>query len=191
MLNHGKLVACLTVAVAFGLTSANAQNNAPSKRSNQATNHQQATKADQHFLTEAIQGDLAEVNIGKLAQEKGTADDVKQFGQMLQQDHGEHLKKAEQIAQQMGVAPPNSPNAKQQATHDKLEKLSGSAFDKEFKQAMVKDHNEDIAKYRREAKSKGALGEFAQETIPTLEKHLKQAHSLGRQAPTTGKGTNR
>lgn len=185
MLTKGKLVACLTMAVALGLTSANAQDNAPS---NQATNNQQATKADQHFLTEAIQGDLAEVNVGKLAQEKGQADDVKQFGQMLQQDHGEHLKKAEEIAQQMGVTPPNSPNAKQQATHNKLEKLSGSAFDKEFKQAMVKDHNEDIAKYRREAKSKGPLGEFAQETIPTLEKHLKQAHSLGRQAPTTGRG---
>lgn len=183
------LIACLATATALGLTAASAQPVAP--KSNQATNNQKITQTEQHFLTEAIQGDLAEVSIGKLAQEKGQADEVKQFGQMLEQDHGDHLKQAEQIAEQMGIAAPNSPSAKQQATHEKLEKLSGSAFDKEFKQAMVKDHQEDIAKYRREAKGKGPLARFAQQTVPTLEKHLKQAQALGKPAPTTGKGTNR
>ena len=181
------LITYLAIATALGLTSANAQTAAPSQRANQATSNQ----AEQRFLTEAIQGDLAEVNVGKLAQEKGQADDVKQFGQMLAQDHGDHLKQAEQMAEQMGINPPNSPSVKQQAIHEKLEKLSGSAFDKEFKQAMVKDHQEDIAKYRREAKGKGQLAQFAQQTVPTLEKHLKQAQALGRSAPTTGKGTNR
>lgn len=183
------LIACLATATALGLTAAGAQSVAP--KANQATSIQKITQTEQHFLTEAIQGDLAEVNVGKLAQEKGQAEDVKQFGQMLAQDHDDHLKQAEQMAQQLGITAPNSPNAKQQATHDKLEKLSGSAFDKEFKQAMVKDHQEDIAKYRREAKGKGPLAQFAQQTVPTLEKHLKQAQALGRQAPTTGTGTNR
>lgn len=190
MLKQSHVITCLAMAAALGLTSASAQTVAPSNRSSQATSDPRITQADQHFLTEAIQGDLAEVSMGKLAQEKGQADDVKQFGQMLQQDHGDHLKQAEQMAQQMGVAAPHSPNARQQATQQKLEKLSG-AFDKEFKQAMVKDHQEDIAKYRREAKSKGPLAQFAQQTVPTLEKHLKHAQSLGRPAPTTGKGTNR
>jgi putative membrane protein len=189
MLKQCHAAASLAMAVALGLTYASAQT-VPSRPS-QATNNQKLTQAEQHFLIEAIQGDLAEVNMGKLAQEKGEADEVKQFGQMLQQDHSAHLKQAEQMAHQMGITPPNSPNAKQQAMQEKLEKLSGSAFDKEFKQAMIKDHNEDIAKYRRQATSKGSLGEFAQETIPTLEKHLKQAHSLGRQAPTTGRRTKR
>lgn len=185
------LVASLAIATALGLSSANAQTAGSSHRPNQATSNQKITQTEQRFLTEAIQGDLAEVNVGKLAQEKGQADDVKQFGQMLVQDHGEHLKQAEQVAGQMGTTAPNSPSAKRQATHDKLEKLSGSAFDKEFKQAMVKDHQEDIVKYRREAKGKGPLAQFAQETVPTLEKHLKQAQALRRPAPTTGKGTSR
>jgi putative membrane protein len=183
------LIACLATATALGLTAASAQSVAP--KANQATSNQKITQTEQRFLTEAIQGDLAEVNVGKLAQEKGQADDVKQFGQMLEQDHGDHLKQAQQMAGQMGVTAPTSPSAKQQAVHDKLEKLSGSAFDKEFKQAMVKDHQEDIAKYRKEAKGKGPLAQFAQQTVPTLEKHLKQAQALGRAAPTTGKGTNR
>jgi putative membrane protein len=108
------------------------------------------------------------------------------YGQMLQQDHGAHLQKAQQMAQQLGVTPPSSPNTKQQEVYAKLEKLSGAAFDRGFKQAMVKDHEEDIAKYKKEAKLKGPLAEFAQQTVPTLEKHLQHAQALGRRAPTTG-----
>jgi putative membrane protein len=61
----------------------------------------------------------------------------------------------------------------------------GAAFDREFKQAMVKDHREDIAKYKKEARSKGPLAEFAQQTVPTLEKHLQHAQALGQRGPTT------
>lgn len=37
----------------------------------------QSAAKDQHFMTEAIEGDLAEVNMGKLAQQKGQSDQVK------------------------------------------------------------------------------------------------------------------
>lgn len=191
MFKQNHLVACFALATLFGLASASAQTTAPSPKSGHATSSQKVSQAEQRFLTEAIQGDLAEMNIGKLAQDKGQADDVKQFGQMLERDHGDHLKKVEQMAEQLGITVPNTPSAEQQATHDILQKLFGDAFDKEFKRAMVKDHQEDIAKYRREASGKGPLAQFAQQTVPTLEKHLKHAHALGRSAPTTGKGTNR
>jgi putative membrane protein len=183
MLKRCLLITCFTTAIALISALADAQTS--SQGSSQPASNQ-TTKADQRFLTEAIQGDLAEVNMGKLAQQKGQGDDVKHYGQMLQQDHGEHLQKAQQMAQHLGVSPPNNPNTKQQEIYAKLEKLSGAAFDKEFKQAMVKDHQEDIAKYKKEAKSKGPLAEFAQQTVPTLEKHLQHAQALGQRAPTTG-----
>jgi putative membrane protein len=40
-------------------------------------------KRSQTFLTEAIQGNYAEVEMGKLAQDRGQSDKVKSFGQML------------------------------------------------------------------------------------------------------------
>jgi len=43
---------------------------------------------------------------------------------------------------------------------------------------MVTDHKEDIGKYQKEAKSKGPLADFAQQTLPTLQKHLQSAESL-------------
>jgi putative membrane protein len=136
------------------------------------------SSADQHFLTEAIQGDLAEVKMGELAQQKGRSEAAKQFGQMLQQDHSQHLDKAKTMAQQSGLAVPSEPNAKQKAMYDRLSRLSGAQFDEQFARAMVKDHKEDIGEYQKEAKSKGPLANFAQQTLPTLQKHLQTAEKL-------------
>lgn len=131
--------------------------------------------ADQSFLDDAVQGDLSEINMGKLAQQKGQSEGVKNFGRMLEQDHGQHLQKAKQQAQQIGVTPPSEPSAKM---YDHLSSLSGPQFDRQFAQAMVSDHKEDIGKYQKEAESKGPLADFAQQTIPTLQKHLQTAESL-------------
>ena len=39
------------------------------------------------FLTEAIEGNLAEVQMGQLAQKQATTLAVRSYGQMLEQDH--------------------------------------------------------------------------------------------------------
>jgi putative membrane protein len=136
---------------------------------------------DQRFLKEAIEGDLAQISTGKLAQEKGQSQETKQFGQMLEQDHSQHLLKAKDTAQQMGFVAPAEPNAKQKKMYDQVSKPSDGQFDKHFADDMVKDHKQDIEKYEKEAKSKGPLADFAQETIPTLQKHLQTAESVARQ----------
>jgi putative membrane protein len=140
----------------------------------------QSPAKDQHFMAEAIEGDLSEVNMGKLAQQKGQSDQVKQFGQALQQDHGEHLQKAQQLADQSGMKVPSEPNKKQQAVYNKLEGLSGDRFDRAFAQAMVRDHQEDIKKYQKEAAANSPLSDFARQTVPALQKHLDMAKSLSK-----------
>ena len=147
-----------------------------------------ATKAQKKFLDEAIEGDLSEVNIGKLAQQNGESQDVKQFGQTLEQDHGQHLQQAQQMAQQMGVTPPTQPSAKEKKMYERLSKEKGARFDKAFARAMVMDHKQDVAKYEREAKAKGPLSSFAQQTVPTLQKHLQTAQSLENAGAATGSG---
>jgi len=148
-------------------------------------------RAEQHFLTEAMQGDMAEVQMGKLAQQKGQSEDVKQFGEMLQQDHGQHLQQAEQMAQQMGVTPPQGPNAKEKAAYERMNKLSGAQFDKQFARMSVRNHKKDIAEYQKQAKSKGPLAQFAQQTIPTLQKHLQTAQAIENKGAMTGSKAGR
>ena len=137
-----------------------------------------AKASDQRFMSEAIQGDLSEVKMGKLAQDKGQGDNVKQFGKMLEQDHSENLQKAQQIADKDGLKAPTEPNAKQQRTYQKLSALSGGKFDAAFARDMVSDHEKDIGKYKKEANSSSDLADFAKQTLPVLQKHLQAAEAL-------------
>jgi putative membrane protein len=141
----------------------------------------QPDKASQKFISSAIQGDIAEVEIGKLAQEKGQSDAVKQYGAMLEKDHGEHKAKAEQVANELGVKPPTDSSLGQKATYAKLKMLSGASFDKSFAKSMVRDHQEDIKEYQKESSKTDSVGKLAKETLPVLQKHLQTARSLEKQ----------
>jgi putative membrane protein len=100
---------------------------------------------------------------------------------MLEQDHGEHSQKVQSKAQELGVTPPQEPNAAQKAMYDRLSKISGEKFDSLFVREMVSDHKKDIGKYEKEAKSKSPLADFAKETLPTLQHHLQTAEALEKQ----------
>ena len=143
-------------------------------------------KASQKFLKDAMEGNLAEVQIGQLAQKNGNSEGVRSFGQMLVKDHSDANKKATEVAKKLGVTPPTEPNAKQKSLHDRLSKLTGARFDQEFVKEMVADHKNDIREFEAEAKKTDPAGTFAKDTLPTLRKHLQTAESLA-PAPTTGR----
>jgi putative membrane protein len=131
------------------------------------------------FLKEAIRGDIAETQIGQLAQQKSTNAEVKSFGQELVTDHGQAKVEATTLAQSMKITVPTKPPRKAQTEYDKLSKLSGPAFDQEFVSYMVKDHQEDISKFQKEAQANdGQVSALAQKTVPVLQKHLQAAQAL-------------
>jgi putative membrane protein len=137
-----------------------------------------SAKTDATFLTDAIQINLAEISVGDLAQKNGGSDDVKSFGKMLVEDHTASNTKATSLAQANGITPPNEPNAAEKKLHDELAKLSGMEFDREFAKAMVEGHEDAIAKFEAASKGDDDVAKFAQETLPTLQEHLKTAQSL-------------
>jgi putative membrane protein len=135
----------------------------------------------QKFITKAIEGNLAEVQLGQLAQQKGASDGVRNFGQQLVTDHTAANQRATAVAGQMGVTPPSEPDKQQKAVYDRLSKLSGDAFDRQFVKHMVDDHKKDVAEYQKEAKRRNdpAAG-YASETLATLQLHLQTAQSLAK-----------
>jgi putative membrane protein len=137
-----------------------------------------SAKTDPTFLTEAIQINLAEISVGNLAEKNGGSEDVKSFGKMLIEDHTASNTKATSLAQANGITPPTEPNAEEKKMHDELAKLSGTEFDREFAKAMVKGHEDAIAKFEAASKGDDDVAKFAQETLPTLQEHLKTAQSL-------------
>jgi putative membrane protein len=131
------------------------------------------------FLKEAMQGNLAEVELGKLARQKGASEGVRSFGSRLEQDHSQANKKAAAVAKSLKLEPPTEPSKQQKDNYQLLSRLSGADFDRAFAKHMVDDHKRDIADYEREAKgSNPAVAKYASETLPTLRKHLELAQSL-------------
>jgi putative membrane protein len=137
-----------------------------------------ADNASQAFLKKAIEGNYAEIEMGKLAQQNGKTDNVKQFGQMLSDDHTAANQKAIDAAKSMGVTPPDGPNARQKADYDRLAKLTGERFDRDFARHMVTDHEKDLADYKKEAKQADAAGDYAKTEVDVLQKHFDSAKSL-------------
>jgi len=145
-----------------------------------------SAKSDGSFLTDAIQGNLGEIQIGQLAQTNGNSDQVRSFGQMLVQDHTAANDKALQLAKSHNLSAPTEPKPEAKKTYDKLSKLTGQAFDTEFAKAMVEDHKKDLKEFEQQAKGSDDIANFAREAVPTLKKHLETAQSL-----TSGKSAER
>jgi putative membrane protein len=61
-----------------------------------------------------------------------------------------------------------------------LRDLRGARFDAAFKQHMIEDHQQDIAKYEQAERSAQSpmVREMAQQTLPTLHRHLDRAEAL-------------
>jgi putative membrane protein len=145
-----------------------------------STGSSQLSAADQSFVKKAGAGGIAEVELGKLATEKASSDDVKKFGQRMVDDHSKANDQLKQLASQKGVNLPSDLEAKDKALKDHLSKLSGEQFDRAYMKNMVRDHTKDVAEFRKESKSAkdNDLKNFASQTLPTLEDHLKQAKSI-------------
>jgi putative membrane protein len=137
------------------------------------------------FVKEAIQGNLAEVQMGKLAKQKGASEGVRSYGAQLEREHSSANRKALDVARKMKLKPPTEPNTKQKDAYAHLAKLSGAEFDREFVEHMIDDHKKDIDAYEKEAKSSNAaVAKYASESLPTLRKHLELAQSLSNKATT-------
>src|SRR5438046_6758441 len=95
-----------------------------------------ADNAGQTFLKKAIEANYAEIEMGKLAQQNGKNDNVKQFGQMLSDDHTAANQKAIDAAKSLGMSPPDGPSAKQKAEYDRMAKVTGERFDRDFARLM-------------------------------------------------------
>ena len=138
------------------------------------------TSADKGFIEKAAIGGMAEVEMGNLAQQKASNEQVKQFGSRMVQDHGKANAELKQIAGAKGIDLPSALEGEHKKELERLSRLSGSAFDREYMHHMVADHKKDIAEFQNEAKSgkDSEVKAFADKSLPTLRDHLKQAESV-------------
>jgi putative membrane protein len=146
----------------------------------QSANRMSATDT---FMTKAAQGGMAEVEMGRIAVKNASNEQVKQFGQRMIDDHTKANDQLKSLAGKKNVTLPSDVDAKQRAGLDKLSKLNGAAFDREYMTMMVKDHQEDVAEFEKASKTESDpdVKAFAANTLPTLQDHLRLAQQTASQ----------
>jgi putative membrane protein len=139
-----------------------------------------AQAADSTFVAKASAAGLTEVAEGNLAGSNGKSDAVKTFGSTMVSDHTDANSKLTALVASKGITPASAPTAPQQAAIDSLKALNGAAFDKRYAALALKDHQDAVALFEKEASSgKDAdLRAFAANVLPTLKHHLAMAKAL-------------
>lgn len=144
-----------------------------------ASNATKLQRTDRNFVTKAAEGGRMEVELGQLAQGRASSDAVKQFGQRMVEDHGAANQELMQLAENKGMKLDDK-TPKPDRLMERLSKLQGPDFDREYVKAMVKDHKQDVAEFKR--MHPGAvdpnLRAWVDKTLPTLEDHLKTIEGI-------------
>ena len=144
---------------------------------------------DKRFVKDAALGGMTEVELGKLAAQKGSSDAVKQFGQKMVDDHSKANEELKQVASLEKIDIPGSIDSKHQSRIDKLSKLDGPSFDKAYIKDQVKDHKQDVSEFQSEAQSgtDPNVKQFAAKTLPVLQGHLSLVKNLNKQEKSAAK----
>ena len=132
------------------------------------------------FMSRAAQGGMAEVKMGDLAASKAKDPEVKQFGQKMVTDHTKANNDLKTVAAKENISLPPDVNAEQKDEMEKLSKLSGADFDKEYVKTMVEDHEKDVADFQKQADSgtNADVKDFAAKTLPVLKTHLEMIKNI-------------
>ncbi|OCX50787.1 hypothetical protein BEL04_18815 [Mucilaginibacter sp. PPCGB 2223] len=135
---------------------------------------------DAKFAVEAANGGMAEVMLGKLAQEKSDNAKIKEFGGMMVTDHSKANDELRALAKGKNIALPLVVGADEQKHYDDLNKKTGADFDKAYVSMMVDDHKTDIKHFEDAEKNlkDPDLKAFVIKTLPTLKMHLSSIESI-------------
>lgn len=138
------------------------------------------TNSDKQFVMKAAMGGMLEVKVGKLAQEKGSSSEVKEYGAMMVKDHTKANAELMTLASSKGLTIPSALDAKHENKYEGMTKLSGDDFDKTYLKDMIADHEQTVSLFEAEAKKgdDADLKSFATKTLPTHLAHLEHVRGL-------------
>lgn len=188
------LIACGMLALGLGCSKQRAEEKSsdqnqiqpatnPTARDQSVTTNSQSASldpGDRTFLEKAAVGGKAEVELGQLALEKAQNDQVKQFAQRMVTDHSQANSDLVSMGDKMSITLPTELDKEHQDIKNKLSKLNGAKFDKEYMKAMVDDHQKDVNDFQKQSGSaiNSDVKAFASKTLPTLQQHLDLAKSI-------------
>ena len=187
-LSSALVTSLILAAPAFAQKPGTAPPQTPMAGAPQTPGANRLSRADMEFVKKAAEGGLAEVEFGKVAEQNAQDPQVKQFGSRMVKDHTAANDQLKSILSGMGVPAPDQLNQRDAQMRDRLARLTGAQFDRDYMRMMVNDHNKDIKEFRHEAETgqDPQIKAFAQQTLKVIEDHDRLAHEVDRALTATG-----
>jgi putative membrane protein len=172
-------------------TSPTTQNPTVSTQPGQvATQAQGDINADMPFVREAASGNLMEIQLGQLAQNKAQNQAVKQFAQRMVADHNNLQNQLTSVASTGGQSFTPTMDSRHQNQINRLQGLSGAEFDRTYMSLMIRAHQRDVNNFQTQSQSANSaqVRTLATNSLPVLQQHLSLAQQVGGQvgADSTG-----
>ena len=135
-----------------------------------------------------------EIDLGKLAEKRGSTQAVKDYGKTLVTDHQQNDKDlmafAKKHGQKIPAEKPITDDDKKaakdaKAMTDRLHTLKGAEFDREYLQMMVNDHEKELATIDTNVGmvTDSDLAQMVRDVKPVLQRHADAARDLMKNEP--------
>jgi len=174
------LVSATSAAFLFGAFPAHAQVGNPADNA-KATANTKVSDADREFFEDIAHANLAEIDTGKMALQKGQSKNVKTFAQKMIDDHTKAQSGLEALAKRKGITLPTETDMQHKGIATTLSALSGNAFDEQYiARVGVGDHERThglLTKVSKNAKDP-ELKAYASKTIKAVDQHLAMARKM-------------
>ena len=140
----------------------------------------QPNVSDRNFARAAAAGGLAEVELGRLVDYNGQSPEARQFGQRMVADHSKANDQLKALAVAANIPLPNAPGPEDQAMRERLDKMRGEAFDRDYIRGQISAHQETVQlfEYEIESGQDAQLKNYAAQTLPVLMRHLEMAQNI-------------
>jgi putative membrane protein len=147
-----------------------------------------ANDADHLFIKEASFGGMAEVEAGKLAQQRGQRPAVKEFARKMVTDHTKANDGLRPLQRAVSSAAPKELDMDHQVMRTQLSTLKGDAFDQGYLRAQVMDHQKtaQLLEWEIGSGQSDQVKAYAKATLPIVLDHLQHAQKLLTEMTGTG-----
>lgn len=149
------------------------------------------SRADERLMMQLAQANIAEINAGKLAEQKTSNDQVKSFAKKMVEDHTKALDDLKQIASSKGVTLPTEPDRQQMAMENKLSALSGEKFDAQYVDQSGNRAHRDTHRLLQRVSNRATdpdLKSYATQVMATVESHQQLAKDTSKNLQSTSEG---
>jgi putative membrane protein len=172
-------------------TSSGAKSSGATSTETSKSSSGKMSRADERLMMQLAQANIAEINAGKLAEQKSNNDQVKSFAKKMVDDHTKALDDLKQIASSKGVTLPTEPDRQQMAMENKLSALSGEKFDAQYVDQSGSRAHRDTHRLLQRASSRATdpdLKSYATQVMATVESHQQLARDTSKNLQSTSEG---